>query len=99
MSPVIMCATLASRNIAGARAGGGDRRPRAARLLGAAAPPKNRPGGGGGAARARGAGPPAGPLVRGERRAATHLDVAAHALDVGGQQRVRGERRRLVEQA
>ena len=38
------------------------------------------------------------PLVGGDRRAAAHLDVPAQALDVGGQQRVVGQRGRLVEQ-
>ena len=37
-------------------------------------------------------------LVGHQRRAAPHLDVAGHALHVGGQQRVGGQPRRLAEQ-
>ena len=39
------------------------------------------------------------PLVRGDGRAAAHLDVAAQALGVGGEQRIVGQRGRLVEHA
>ena len=39
------------------------------------------------------------PLVRRDRRAAAHLDVAAQPLGVGGEQRVGGQRGGLVEHA
>ena len=71
MSPVIMCETDASRNIAGGA-------PRVAR------------------ADPLGLGDQQ--LVGDQRRAAAHLDVAGHALHVGGEQRVGREPRRLPEQ-
>ena len=71
MSPVIMCVTEASRNIAAARRG----------IAGADA---------------LGLGHEQ--LVGHEGRAAAHLHVAGHALDVGREQRVDGQPRRLAEQ-